>query len=285
MTKAINFKLASLICAASLASVGSLTPAAKAIEVDPNPNDGKCYFIENDLTLNYNEGTEYAAILNANPWIGNSEITEEAARLFNKETSQNWRFAWKATSGNNNKGQADALNTWYWVRQGEGNPHPLDNQSQTVGFYTTNSKLMQNFAQGFEYACPGSSVGEGVFDGLKIPGLIKLKINANSKGLFMGQTIKELSKQISDLGGKPNLKESDKKVLIKNLNKQLETLSVNSILQDKTKNKVNDEEVKGVKIRFQSVEGLPPKELRKLVDKGKKDLGEGIVVEIGRAHV
>ena len=32
------------------------------------------------------------------------------------------------------------------------------------------------------------------------------------------------------------------------------------------------------KVRFQKIEGLPTKELRKLVDKGKKDLGEGIVI-------
>jgi len=38
------------------------------------------------------------------------------------------------------------------------------------------------------------------------------------------------------------------------------------------------EEIKGTKIRFQNVDGLPSKELRKLVDKGKKDLGEGIIV-------
>ena len=92
------------------------------------------------------------------------------------------------------------------------------------------------------------------------------------------EQINELSKQISDLGGKPNLDETDKKVLIKNLNKQLETLSVNSILQDQSKNKVNDLDVNGVKVRFQNVEDLPPKELRKLVDKGKKELGEGIVI-------
>jgi alanyl-tRNA synthetase len=55
-------------------------------------------------------------------------------------------------------------------------------------------------------------------------------------------------------------------------------LLVKSILNDKTKNKINDEEISGVKIRFQNVEGLPPKELRKLVDDGKKELGEGIVV-------
>ena len=55
-------------------------------------------------------------------------------------------------------------------------------------------------------------------------------------------------------------------------------LSIKSILNDKSKNKINDQEIKGIKIRFQNVEGLPPKELRKLVDNGKKELGEGIVV-------
>ena len=80
------------------------------------------------------------------------------------------------------------------------------------------------------------------------------------------------------LGGKPTVDETDQKSLIKNLTKQLDTLSVKSILNDKTKNKIKDEEIKGIKIRFQNVDGLPPKELRKLVDNGKKDLGEGIVV-------
>ena len=37
-------------------------------------------------------------------------------------------------------------------------------------------------------------------------------------------------------------------------------------------------EINGVKLRLQNVEGLPPKELRKLVDKGKKELINGIVV-------
>ena len=90
--------------------------------------------------------------------------------------------------------------------------------------------------------------------------------------------IKDLSKQIVDLGGEPNLDQSDQKLLIKNLTKQLDTLLVKSILNDKTKNKIYDEEIKGIKIRFQNVEGLPPKELRKLVDEGKKELREGIVV-------
>ena len=92
------------------------------------------------------------------------------------------------------------------------------------------------------------------------------------------ELIKDLTKQIISLGGKPTLDETDQKSLIKNLTKQLDTLSVKSILNDKTKNKIKDEEIKDIKIRFQNVDGLPPKELRKLVDNGKKDLGEGIVV-------
>ena len=90
--------------------------------------------------------------------------------------------------------------------------------------------------------------------------------------------INNLTKQIISLGGKPNIDQSDQKLLIKNLTKQLETLSVKVILNDKTKNQIKDEEIKGIKIRFQKVNGLPPKELRKLVDDGKKQLGEGIVV-------
>ena len=80
------------------------------------------------------------------------------------------------------------------------------------------------------------------------------------------------------MGGKPSLEETDQKTLIKNLTKQLETISVNAILEDKSKNIIKDEEINGVKLRLQKIDGLPPKELRKLVDKGKKDLGEGIVV-------
>ena len=64
------------------------------------------------------------------------------------------------------------------------------------------------------------------------------------------EIIKSLSEQIINLDGKPTLNEDDQKTLIKNLTKQLETLTVNSILQDKTKNIVIDEEIKGTKIRF-----------------------------------
>jgi alanyl-tRNA synthetase len=92
------------------------------------------------------------------------------------------------------------------------------------------------------------------------------------------ELIKDLTKKIISLGGKPSLDQTDQNSLIKNLTKQLDTLLVKSILNDKAKNKIKDEEIKGIKIRFQNVDGLPPKELRKLVDNGKKELVEGIIV-------
>ena len=62
--------------------------------------------------------------------------------------------------------------------------------------------------------------------------------------------IKDLSEQIIKLGGKPNIDQDDQKILIKNLNKQLETLSNKSILTDKSKNKINDETINGVKSKI-----------------------------------
>ena len=90
--------------------------------------------------------------------------------------------------------------------------------------------------------------------------------------------INDLSKQIIKLGGKPNLENDDNKSLIKDLSKQLELLKFTSILKDNSKNKIHDDKINNVNIRFQKVEDLPPKELRKLVDTGKKDIKSGIIV-------
>ncbi len=58
----------------------------------------------------------------------------------------------------------------------------------------------------------------------------------------------------------------------------MDNLSVGSILDDKTKNIIKDENINGTKVRLQKIKDLPSKELRKLVDKGKKELGEGVVI-------
>jgi len=91
-------------------------------------------------------------------------------------------------------------------------------------------------------------------------------------------TIKKITSKIIELGGKPNLQNNDQAALIKVLIKQLDQLLVSSILKDKTKNKFNDQVINGFKVRFQSILDLPFKDLRKLIDEGKKEIGEGLVI-------
>jgi len=90
--------------------------------------------------------------------------------------------------------------------------------------------------------------------------------------------VKELISKIIELGGKPNLQNSDQTSLIKDLNKQFDQLSVGTILKDKTKNKINDQVINGIKIRFQKILDLPFKDLRKLIDEGKKEIKEGLII-------
>ena len=90
--------------------------------------------------------------------------------------------------------------------------------------------------------------------------------------------IKDLSDKIIKLGGKPNLNNEDKRILIKDLTKQYDQLLVKSILSDKSKNIIKNETINNIKVRFQKIIDLPPKDLRNLVDKSKKELGEGIII-------
>ena len=92
------------------------------------------------------------------------------------------------------------------------------------------------------------------------------------------EIINNLSQKIIDFGGKPSLDNDNQKNLIKDLTKQLEILSVKNVLKDKSKNIINDQTVNGIKLRFQKIIDLSPKDLRKLIDNGKKEIGEGVVV-------
>ena len=92
------------------------------------------------------------------------------------------------------------------------------------------------------------------------------------------ETIKDLTSKIIKLGGKPNFKNKDLKSSIKELTHQFEKLSIENVLQNKDKNIINDEVINDTKVRFQKIQDLHPKYLRKLVDKGKKELTEGIVI-------
>ena len=92
------------------------------------------------------------------------------------------------------------------------------------------------------------------------------------------ETIKNLRDKIIKLGGKPNIINKNQEAAIKDLNKQFEKISVGSILKDKSKNIIKDENINNIKVRFQKVWELPFKDLRKLIDQGKKELKKGIIV-------
>ena len=92
------------------------------------------------------------------------------------------------------------------------------------------------------------------------------------------ETIKDLSQKIIKLGGKPNITNENQQTLIKDLTRHYEQLLVQSTLSDKSKNIISDKTINNVKVRFQKVIDLPPKDLRKLVDNGKKELTEGVIV-------
>ena len=91
--------------------------------------------------------------------------------------------------------------------------------------------------------------------------------------------IDNLLKNIKALNAKPvDIKDLTPSEQVKKLTKQIDQLNIKIILKDKNKNKIKDISAKGIKIRYQLVIGFPSKELRSLIDQGKKDLGEGIVV-------
>ena len=59
---------------------------------------------------------------------------------------------------------------------------------------------------------------------------------------------------------------------LKNLTKQLEKIKIKNVIKDKTKNKIKDKKVGNYIIRQQVLHGFPPKELRSIIDQGKKIL-------------
>ena len=92
------------------------------------------------------------------------------------------------------------------------------------------------------------------------------------------EKIKDLAAKIIKFGDKPNIDNKDQKSLIKDLIKQYEELLTKSILNDKSKNIINDHNINNIKVRFQKISDLPFKDLRKVIDSGKKEIGEGIIV-------
>ena len=100
------------------------------------------------------------------------------------------------------------------------------------------------------------------------------KIDQENKDKKLQANTNQIKNQIKSLGGKINQDEQD----LNKLKNQYEKLLIDSILKDRNKNQVKDEIVNKIKIRFQKIQGFPTKELRSIIDQGKKDLKERIII-------
>ena len=102
------------------------------------------------------------------------------------------------------------------------------------------------------------------------------KLNKD-KNLF--NQIQLIKNELKDLNINPNYKEKLSLVdNLKNLNKQFDTAKVNLIINDKNKNKIKDNKVGDFLLRKQVLTDLPFKELRNIVDHGKKEIKSGIII-------
>ncbi|MBO6485675.1 MAG: alanine--tRNA ligase [Pelagibacteraceae bacterium] len=106
-----------------------------------------------------------------------------------------------------------------------------------------------------------------------------LKKDKSLKEKTLKEQIDLIKKELLKYKAKPNFSE-DLKLAdnVKNLNKQLAQIQIQNIINDKSKNIIKDKKVGTITLRQQVLTGLPSKELRTIVDRGKKDIKQGIVV-------
>jgi len=130
-----------------------------------------------------------------------------------------------------------------------------------------------------------SSIAAGV---RRIEALRDKQLEDYEKFLKKDKTLKEknlknqidlIKKELLKYKIKPDFKDHlELSENIKNLNKQLETIKMQNIIKDKSKNVINDQKVGSFILRYQVLKDFPPKELRNVVDQSKKDIKQGIVI-------
>ena len=106
-----------------------------------------------------------------------------------------------------------------------------------------------------------------------------LKQNKSLKEKSLNEDIETIKKELEFFKIKPdysnqlNLSEN-----FKNLSKQLAQVKIENIKKDKSKNIIKDKQIGKIKIREQLLKDFPTKELRGIVDQGKKEIKSGIIV-------
>ena len=93
------------------------------------------------------------------------------------------------------------------------------------------------------------------------------------------EEIKNVKNALENLKIKPNYKSDlSSSENLKDLKKQLDQANVKNIIKDKSKNIIKDNKVSDFIFRYQTIKNLPSKELRTIVDVGKKDIKKGVLI-------
>ena len=108
-----------------------------------------------------------------------------------------------------------------------------------------------------------------------------LKQSKSLKEKTIKDHIETVKKELSKYQIKPDYREDlELSENLKNLNKQLEKVKIQNVIKDKSKNIIKDKKMGSFTLRQQVLTDFPPKELRRIIDQGKKDIKQGIVVGI-----
>ena len=109
----------------------------------------------------------------------------------------------------------------------------------------------------------------------------KQKIDKSQKESNLKDEITLIKKELQKLKIKPDYKDNlDLIENLKNLNKQLNKVKIESIKKDKSKNIIQDKKIGDILIREQILKDFPPKELRGIIDQGKKEIKSGVIISI-----
>ena len=108
-----------------------------------------------------------------------------------------------------------------------------------------------------------------------------LKENKSNKEKNLTDEINSIKNELEFFSIKPNYNENNELgENLKNLTKQLEQIKIQNIINDKTKNIIKDTKLSNFILRYQVLDELPSKELRNIVDQGKKEIKSGVLMAI-----
>ena len=107
------------------------------------------------------------------------------------------------------------------------------------------------------------------------------KQNKSLKEINLKKEIELVKNELQNFKIKPDYKDNvNLSENLKNLNKQLNRIKIENIKKDKNKNIIKDKKVGSIVIREQILKDFPPKELRSIIDQGKKDIKSGVIISI-----